>query len=505
MNIRKIVILSRGLAGNIVAAHLAFSLQKTGIKICLLELASKAESCEHWHETYGASSLLPQTQIQHELLQLDEKKILQATGGTFNLGINYQQWNGSKASFIQPYENPGVNFQGIEFQHYFAKYSGIANLPGYDSFSLSAQAAHQNKFSHPNNDTRSILSTLSYGLNIGNKAYSNIYKTRCKQSGVDIIQTNHFIEARQDESGAIKELVVENNVVDGDFFIDCSGAASLLLGKTLSVKEIGWSHYFHSNKKINFIAKHNNELPSAIALTAKNTHWERSIPLQTHSVNTLVFNDNHYREADALSLASQKSADNNFLVAQPTKHGRKDKAWYKNVIAFGEAAASFEPMSISAVDILYRNIQDFLALLPSDSDCTLNAAEYNRQTTEVYDTIRDYQLCHHTFTAMQPSDDLWENHISQILPDKLKQRIDLFKTRGTVVSKDREMIPKSMWITLMIGLGAKADSYDPLVDSIDGVADAYEKIQRMADIISQTVKKMPPHYKYLERYLNKNL
>ena len=497
MKIKKIVILGGEVTGCAVAASLAHALQNTEMEISVIDtnsVSSKTPTDSQTSENYSVETLSPQTQVFHELLGLNEARVLAFAQGSFSFGSLFRNWQNPASGFLQTYDNHGVNFNNIGFQHFYVRFREQLQNPPFDKFSLSALAALKGRFSHPSNDQRSVLSTLNYGLNLAGKPYSQILRMHAEHHGARFV-TGNFIKAIQNNEGMVKQIVLDNGTIDGDFFVDCSGRERLLLGTTLGIPEIDWSPYFPYNRRADFILAHKEDLPSVSSITAHKHYWLKSVPLRQHSVNSLIFDRRYLNEEDVKQIAGNEEIKLHSLFA-----GRMDHLWHQNVIAFGEAGVNLEHFTFSKMDLLYRNIQSFLSLLPTDNRCQLNAEEYNRVTVEHYEQLKDYHLCHQLLAGSHLDSAFWQACRAAPLSGTLQTRLELFRRRSTLIPHDREIIPAAMWVSLLLGLGVLPEDYDPLVDILNS-NELVEKIKRMQMIMEQAAEKMPKHSDYLEYYL----
>lgn len=493
MSVKKIVILGSGVAGSALAASLSQALLKTDIDIYLIEIDEDSDS-SHPENKYAAECLSPHSQIFHETLGIDEAEILAYAHGTFCFGTHFTGWVNSDSGFLQTYGSYGVDFDSIDFHHFYAKYKEPLQLSNYDHYSLSAAAAEKGRFSHPVNDNTSILSTLSYGLNLNSFSYAEFLKNHARRNSAKVIK-GQYVEARLNEEGAVEAIVLTDEVITGDFFIDCSGHRALLLGQALGINYIDWSEYFRCNRYVSFASEQASTIPSAISIAAGDRYWIKSIPLQDFSANTLMFNEKYLSEDEARVITN---ADH--TLVEPLMPGHRQSLWYKNVIAFGSAAVNLEPFTFAGMDVLYRTIQAFLNLLPRDSNSPLKARQYNRIAIETYERLRDYHLAHYVLTRRQPTSNFWQDCQSIALPDTVEQQLALFYKRGKF-AHENEWIPKAMWASLYIGFGLLPERYDPFIDRLSE-RELQEKIHRIKKIIAQTVTKMPVHADYLEHYLH---
>src|SRR5690606_7031679 len=184
-----------------------------------------------------------------------------------------------------------------------------------------------------------------------------------------------------------------------------------------------------------------DRIPSSSSVTARENCWIKSVPLQGYNVNSLWFCEKYFDKNTLDTIAPDIE-----ISLRPIAHGHRKEPWRNNVVAFGAAAGMVEPFILSSADVLYRTIQSFIKLLPTDIYCPVYAAEFNRIIEHTYTHLRYYHLCHYLLSAGVSS--YWNAGRSVPVPSALKQRIELFKNRGQVIFHDGEMIPTTVWISL---------------------------------------------------------
>lgn len=484
------IILGGGVTGWTVASSLANALLKTPAKIVVIELDN--QDADSWQDTNGAEILSPETQILHETLAIDEKRLLDCAGGTFSYGSRFSGWH-TGGEFFHAYGRCGVDFDHIGFHHFYTKFKQSSALPRYDHFSLSALAGLNGRFTHPSSDPATVTSTLAYGLHLDSAGYADFLKNHAVNGGV-ITQRSKFQGAVRADDGSIAAVMLEDgNTVDGDFFIDCSGAQAHLINGVLGVKRIAWSDFFSANRTVSYSGNATAAIPSCALLSAHTNSWVRSVPLVHKCANTIVFNDDYVSTQAVLDMTGADDA-----VAHPLLAGHQQYVWHKNVIAFGAAACVFEPLGFSGMDILYHQIQCFLSLLPVNSRSELNAKEYNRRVIETCERIRDYHLCHYALAS--PSGELWKFARVNSLPDTLAHGLNLFRERGMVAFYDSDIVSDARWISLFMGFGVTPARYDPRADALNDRS-VQDKIFRIQQLFAQAAIKMPAHADYRMHYL----
>ncbi len=483
MAINKILIVGNGVDLWVTALNLTQALEGSGVKLCVLVLPENDLSLV----PAGVESLSPATQVFHEDHEINEAELLSKTDGTFTFAANFQGWTQENKSFLQTYDTYGVDFHGVKFHHFYTKYKKSLSLPSFDAFSLASMAASKGRFIHPERDEKSILSTLYYGLNVKSSLYAAYLKQKVLARGVEVF-CDDFSGVIKTNSGAIDKVIVANGeMIDADFFVDCTGKQSLLLNELPNVESVSWLDVFPGNR-ISHMFEPCDDIPVVIDFLAKKNYWQSVQSIKGGKFYTTVFDGEQVSDE---ALAALMGKDCESMSFQNVSFGYKKQQWHKNVIAFGEAAVNLPPLLFTGVDILHRNIQDFLKLLPMSVDDNASAKEYNRIAQGRYEEVRDYYVCHFLHCDFKQTPKLSE---------ALKHKLALFRDEGMLLPQDRALIPEPMWISLLMGFDSEPENYDFLVDRTN-TQNISEKIKRIEKMFAQTAEKLPKHSAYLQRYL----
>ena len=75
--------------------------------------------------------------------------------------------------------------------------------------------------------------------------------------------------------------------------------------------------------------------------------------------------------------------------------GRTEQAWIGNVVALGDAAATFEPLAWLNLDLAHRQLALLLELLPGRDPDPRERAEFNRRAGLMADRVRDLLGAHY--------------------------------------------------------------------------------------------------------------
>ncbi len=489
--IRKVVICGRDVAAWLTANALSRALGATGLEIEVVELPSLLRP----HDTLMS---LPALEALHRLLGFDEYEVLKAVGGTYSLGQRFVNFAGARPAFFHPYSGHGTAIQRVAFpQMYIAARSGGLSV-AFEDFSLGAAAAKQGRFFLPTPDINAF-NKCDYAYHLSAPTYAAYLKAQARRRGITEVTARGFDAVRDAGTGYVRALnLADGRVIEGDLFIDASGADSLLLGGALGVGLDSWSQWFPDDRILTAAADPLRSLPPYSQVHALNHSVLHLTPLQTLTGISHVYRSDNMRDEEALETAALISG----LKMRPgatvgTLHaGRRHDAWSGNVIAIGEAACTFNPIDAAGLHSLHIALAHLITLFPVARDTAVEAAEYNRVIQQAYERLRDFQICH--FKLNQNFDKpYWDGARAMTVPDTVRDKIDLFLARGRILSLDEETFEPDSWLSIFFGHGLMPQSWDVVADRVSQ-EEAVSQFKRMLGFIRQQVDGMSSHDAFLE-------
>jgi tryptophan halogenase len=181
----------------------------------------------------------------------------------------------------------------------------------------------------------------------------------------------------------------------------------------------------------------------------------------------------------------------------PFRTGRRLKAWNKNVVALGLAAGFIEPLESTSIHLAISGLVRLIHMFPSKGIPDSLVERYNRASQAEMEHVRDFIILH--YHANQRDEPLWRDCREMTLPDSLAERIALFRERAHVWQGDGELFRLDSWVHVMTGQGILPSDYHPVARALPD-ADMQRLFDAIRKPINDTVKSMPSHQAYLERY-----
>lgn len=488
--IRKIVVAGGGTAGWMAAALLKKVLQQQ-IDVELVE------SDDIGIVGVGEATI-PPVQIFNQYLGLDEAEFLRETHATIKLAIKFENWRVQGESYYHTFGAAGAQLGFCPFQHYWLH----ARKAGYQAslwdFDLNYLCAEQGKFNIIN--TPNPVYQMPYAYHFDSGLYGRYLRKIAERSGVK--RTEGLIEQviQHPQTGEVQALQLrDGRTVSGDFFLDCTGLRALLIRQTLGVGFESYQHYLPANSALAVpSARFAQTLPYTRSI-AHAAGWQWRIPLTHRNGNGLVYSSDFLSDSQAYDtlMANLQSEP----LAEPRKisfeTGRTRQQWCKNVVALGLSSGFLEPLESTSIHLIQSGIVRLLKMFPHQQLSEAVIANYNQEAQLEFETIRDFIILHYHVNERNDSE-FWRSMRQMAVPDRLTEKIALFKACGTIHNDPYDIFRDSSWLQVMLGQGIMPNDYHPAATTAGaGLAAALDKIRQAKQ---QPLAQMSSHDDFLARY-----
>jgi tryptophan 7-halogenase len=484
--IRSIVIVGGGTAGWMTAAALSRFIDLQQTSIVLVESDSIG--------TVGVGeATIPHIRYFNEMLGIPENEFMRETNATYKLGIEFSNWGNLGDAYLHPFGIYGKDREGISFHHFWLKSRAMGNKLGISEYSLGAKAAYAEKFSYPGFDQDPYSSKFGYAFHIDAVLYAKYLRKMSEKKGIIRKEGKLVSVTKNSKNGEIESLLMDDgSEIKADFYIDCSGFRSLLLGDALGVEFEDWSYWLQCDRAV--------AVPSATVSPptpysksiAREYGWQWRIPLQNRVGNGYVYSSkfiNEEQAADKLlqNIDGKPLADINFLKFAP---GRRKKSWEKNCVAIGLASGFLEPLESTSIYLIQLGIMKLLDFFPNQNNSSQLADEFNREMEIEYLRIRDFLILHYCITARNDTA-FWNHCRTMDLPESLAYKINLFREMGEVEFYKKGLFLEPSWVAVYLGQGLLPKTYHPRADQFSESLSS--DLSSIKDSIDGLLTKMTSH------------
>lgn len=490
--ITSILIAGGGTAGWMTAAALARSLGAT-VAITLIESEEIG--------TIGVGeATIPPIKLFNAMLGLDEAEFMRETRATHKLGIEFRDWGALGQTYFHPFGTYGLKAEMGHFLPYWLKLHHAGDALDLADYSLCTLAARNGRMTRQSDDATSVLSHFGSAYHFDAILYARYLRRYSERLGVRRVEGKIVDVELHGETGFVEAVKLgDGQRHTADLFIDCSGFKGILIEEALHTGYDDWTHWLPVNRAVAAPCERKGELSPYTIAHAREAGWTWRIPLQHRVGNGYVFSDAFTSETTAIDLllANLESAP----LADPRllrfTTGRRKKAWNRNVVAVGLSSGFLEPLESTSIHLIQASINKLLQHFPDRNFSPVNTEVYNDRIARDVERIRDFLIVHYHETTRDDSA-LWNHVRTMIIPDSLRQKLEIFRERGQFINAADEMFSNTSWLAVMMGQGVMPGSYDPLVAGTD-LATLRTGFAQMKATLAGLTDAMPTHNDYLRR------
>jgi tryptophan halogenase len=485
--IKKVVIAGGGTAGWMAAAGISKLIGKN-LEVVLVESDEIP--------TVGVGeATIPSLHTFHQLLGINEQEFMAATNATFKLGISFENWRDVNKEYLHSFGFLGQGCWAAGFQHFWLKGRERGIVSDIGNYVPEHLGAREGKFGVMAGQERNHAYHLDAGL------YAKFLQKIAIKNGCKRIEGKIDKVTLDQESGFIDSLTLDSGLpVEGDLFIDCTGFKGLLIEQALHTGYDDWSHVLPCDSAIAVQTKTvNKPIPYTRAI-ARDAGWQWRIPLQNRTGNGFVFCSKYLSDAEATKILLDNIEGERLNEPRVIKFktGQRRKRWNKNCIAMGLSSGFIEPLESTGIHLFQKAILRLLLLFPSQGIKPSDVEEYNRQTKEEADNIKDFIILHYHLTDRKDTP-FWRYCKTMDVPESLKHRMTLFKESAQVLQKDEELFGDTSWVQVMMGQGLMPQGYHPIVDLM-GDEELRNFLHKIESGVKRKVQSWPDHNEFIKRY-----
>lgn len=495
LKIRKIVIVGGGTAGWMAAASMSRVLPDPDIKITVIESDAIG--------TVGVGeATIPPILRFNRLLGIDENDFLNKTDATFKSGIEFLNWGKPGDRYIHPFGQYGTSMEGIHFHHFWMRYDRLGKALPLDEYNYTVKAAQARKFQRPvAAPDDSPLRLIAYAFHFDASLYAKYLRGIAEAQAVKRIEGKIINTTLDPHSGHVQSVTLENgDIVEGDFFIDCSGFRGLLIEDALKTGYEDWTSYLPCNRAVaRTCAKVEDPIPYTRS-TAKAVGWQWRIPLKSRTGNGYVYSSEYISDEEALNslnadLDGEPISKPNFLRFTT---GKRRKIWNKNVVALGLASGFMEPLESTSIHLVQSAVGQIMSNFPDKSFNEADINFFNSQVDREYHRIRDFIILHYKLNQRE-GDPFWDYCRNMEIPGSLKEKIAIYSENARLHRLDNELFNEISWLAVMHGQNLRPKRYHPVADILPE-AELDRRMKRLAEVVRTTVAKVPDHQTFLDTH-----
>ena len=487
--IRSVLVVGGGTAGWLTAANLAKTFgshQPGAIQVTLVESPDVP--------IIGVGEgTWPTMRKTLEKLGISEVAFLSCCNATFKQGTRFVNWQHDQ--FPNHYHHLFTSlYDPTEFNLGPYWLQGLAGDVSYAD-AVSAQAAIAAAGLAPKKITsKPYEGLLNYSYHLDAGKFSMFLKQHATEKlGVRYISA-HVEQVKLSTDGSIGSVVTrEGQSLTADFFVDCSGFQSLLIGEALGIGFTPVSDILLTDHAVTIQVPYPDEdspINACTHSTAQKAGWIWDIGLTNRRGVGHVYSSQHQSHDDAeQTLRDYIGPAAAALTARriPMRVGYRNKFWHKNCVAIGLSAAFVEPLEASAIFLVEAASNMLADQLPVQKSALPIAEEkFNQSFGFRWKKTIDFIKLHYVLSKRQGA--FWDdNRTNSVVPETLQQQL-LFWQHHPMSAYDfsnvYEPFPMESYQYVLYGMGF-AQSPDEMAryHLKDKALDCFHRVQQATALL----------------------
>ncbi|MBE1298863.1 MAG: tryptophan 7-halogenase [Alteromonadaceae bacterium] len=400
--LNSILVVGGGTAGWMTALYLSKKLNKK-TKISLVE----SEDIGIIGVGEGSTPYL-----KHFFQELDipEKEWMAACDATYKTGIQFDNWSTEPA--FESYFHPFFNAFDKKPADMFFYNSGLRRR----GFEADAHPEHYFTAAYMAKEKRSPVTPsklefdIDYAYHFDSVKLGQFMREKAKAQGVEHLIANIVSAKVASDSSIMSVQCDQGDVLTADFFVDCTGFASLLLQQTLKRPFDSYSQTLFNDAAVAIQTPHEAQQSAAPQTVSKalSAGWMWNIPLTTRWGNGYVYSSK-YLDADAAEKELKRELDIPDDSDIKVKHlkmrvGRVSEHWYKNCVGIGLSQGFIEPLEATALMLVQFGIQNLTKVLNCEKVEVKQVVDYNNEMNRLFDGVKDYISVHYALNTRHDSE-----------------------------------------------------------------------------------------------------
>ena len=445
-SVDKIAIVGGGSAGWLCATYLAKHFQSKlpgSVQISLIESEELG--------TIGVGeATIPSLRKTLMFLGINEKVFMQATSATFKQAIRFDDWlhlptQNSRSSFYHTFQKPPkVNGESIAPYWIMSKDKHGKNYVDYATTQGQICEAGLGPFRFK---PRQQSKSLAYAYHLDANKFASLLKDFGKHYGV-AHRLGHVTNVVTNTDGDIDHLEVKDQeILEADLFIDCTGFAAHLIEKKLSSPFLDRSSVLFCDHAVTIQIPY--EHPDApirpfTTSTAKANGWIWDIGLDHRRGIGYVYSSKYTDEIEAQDVLMDyvgPAGQNLRPRTLPMRVGYRETPWVKNCIAIGLSAGFIEPLESTGIHQVEISLNRIAKIFSRRGDLEHMSQLFNRSMTEWFESTFDFIKLHYYLSRREDSDFWIDNRNPETISDRLSHQLEMWRTRPTNRMDMRQIRP----------------------------------------------------------------
>ncbi len=462
--INRVVILGGGSAGWLTAGVLAAehrAKSNPDIRISLIESPDV--------KTIGVGEgTWPSMRDTLQRIGVSEGDFVSQCDASFKQGSKFVGWVSGAPSeyYYHPFSTP----RGLGEVNLAPAWASLDNAPRFaDLVSFQPHLCERGK-APKQVVTPEFAAVANYAYHLDAGKFGHFLQRHCVANlGVQHVLA-HVAEIESDDAGDITGLRTRDGaLIEGDLFIDCTGFASLLLGKHYDVPFISTRDVLFCDTALAAQVPYPAEdspIASHTIGTAQQAGWIWDIGLPTRRGVGYVFSSAHTSDEEAESALTEyihrsSGVEQDAYRKISINPGYRQEFWRRNCVAVGISAGFVEPLEASALALIEMSARMIADEWPATRQLMYIASRrFNQRFEYRWKRVVDFLKLHYLLSRRDDHAFWTDNRRSESVPQQLAELMEIWRFRSPNhrdFHEVEEIFPSASYQYVLYGMGFRPD------------------------------------------------
>lgn len=358
--------------------------------------------------------------------------------------------------------------------------------------------------------TPEFAAVANYAYHLDAGKFGQFLQAHCvEQLGVRHVLA-HVQGVRSHENGDIAGLeTLEQGLLEGDLFVDCTGFSSLLLGGHYDIPMVGVGNTLFCDTAIAAqvpYATPDQAIASATIATAQAAGWIWDIGLPTRRGVGYVYSSAHTGEEQARrDLVGYIRRTGGDIDSEPRRialnPGHRESFWHRNCVAVGISAGFIEPLEASALAMIELSAHMIAEDLPPNRELMdVVARRFNQRFLHRWGRIVEFLKLHYLLSRREETGFWQDNRRPESVPDRLKELLELWKYRppsGRDFTETEAVFPAASYQYVLYGMGFRPEPSSHY-RRLDDLTEAGRCLEAVTQMKSRYLRGLPDNRSLIE-------
>lgn len=320
-----------------------------------------------------------------------------------------------------------------------------------------------------------------------------------------------IVKINGDENGITSLETSEGQNLTADFYIDCTGFKSLLLGGFLKEEFFSTKEFLPNDRAwaapMPYTDK-NIEMETFTNCTGLENGWVWNTPLWNRvgtgyvycsdfvDDDTALMQFKAHLDSDKMPIVNKNRSETMEFRQIQIKNGYYKRAWVKNVCAIGLSSGFIEPLESTGLLITHQCLLDLVNTLSRGETAQIDRDIYNEKFSAFFDGASSFVALHYAL-SLRNDTPYWDSIISKQYPKAL------LKTLNYHMQAPQASVYTGFGWSPFAMSDLKTKEFISQRDFTSMYKSSIQKREIIYNRWKQYIDKCPTHYEYLkETYYN---